>query len=324
MKENREILDTKNMLEDGFFARLGNIKVSPKKVKEMQESIDMEESENSRVNTRGKREEVSYNTGVNYNTEKILMDLFEARDMLIDSFSKIGITNQSQSMVEGINKIGSCISSMGGEVEKFDPFSHISGLQAPNLKKSAKRVIENTVESYTLGKIENIDIEDDGKTIVLSFIGKQGNVDYKAVGTLTALKKWNGNEAIDYVYTPSEGRMSVKEYDNGKWIDKSASYKISWELFEKEADFNVMPTEVENTQEIIREVKEAKEAETNEEVEYVEIEEGINEDAEELIEEPIRKECKKIKEEIKNNALNNIDSDEDNDEEIGDFPIEEK
>jgi hypothetical protein len=192
--EKREILDTKNMLEDGFFARLGNIKVSPKKVQEMREAMENEEDS-------PQKEYIE--KPVNYNTERILVDLFESRDILIDSFSKIGITSQSQSMVEGINKLGSCIIAMGGEVEKFDPFSHMSGLQAPNLKKSAKRVIENTVESYTLGKIEDIDIEDEGKTIVLSFIGKQGNIDYKAVGTLTALKKWNGNEAIDYVYTPS-------------------------------------------------------------------------------------------------------------------------
>jgi len=287
--EKREILDTKNMLEDGFFARLGNIKVSPKKVQEMREAMENEEDS-------PQKEYIE--KPVNYNTERILVDLFESRDILIDSFSKIGITSQSQSMVEGINKLGSCIIAMGGEVEKFDPFSHMSGLQAPNLKKSAKRVIENTVESYTLGKIEDIDIEDEGKTIVLSFIGKQGNIDYKAVGTLTALKKWNGNEAIDYVYTPSEGRMSVKEYDNGKWIDKSSSYKISWELFEKEENFD-MPIEVNN------EIVEAKETEVEEE----------------LIEKPIRKECKKIKEEIVNNTLNNIDEE---DEEIGDFPIEEK
>jgi len=287
--EKREILDTKNMLEDGFFARLGNIKVSPKKVQEMREAMENEEDS-------PQKEYIE--KPVNYNTERILVDLFESRDILIDSFSKIGITSQSQSMVEGINKLGSCIIAMGGEVEKFDPFSHMSGLQAPNLKKSAKRVIENTVESYTLGKIEDIDIEDDGKTIVLSFIGKQGNIDYKAVGTLTALKKWNGNEAIDYVYTPSEGRMSVKEYDNGKWIDKSSSYKISWELFEKEENFDI-PIEVNNK------IVEAKETEVEEE----------------LIEKPIRKECKKIKEEIVNNTLNNIDEE---DEEIGDFPIEEK
>jgi hypothetical protein len=295
MNEDRDILDTKNMLEDGFFARLGKIKVSPKKVQEMKEAMENEGNE-----------EIP-SEPANYNTEKVLAELFEARDILIDSFSKIGITNQSQSMVEGINKIGSCINSMGGEAEKFDPFSHISGLQAPNLKKNAKRVIENTVESYTLGKIENINIEDEGKTIVLSFIGKQGSINYKAVGTLTALKKWNGNEAIDYVYTPSEGRMSVKEYsDNGKWIDKSSSYKISWELFEKESDFNVMPTEVNN------------------------IEESVDE---EVVQNTVVNACKKnveIKEEIQNNTQNNINNDSniDYDEEIGDdigdFPIEEK
>ncbi len=243
--EDREILDTKNMLEDGFLSRLKNINIPHKtqKTAKIQEDVPVEEP--------------------NYNTERVLSDLFDARDILIDSFSKIGITNQSKSMVDGINKIGSCISAMGGEVDKFDPFSSISGLQAPNLKKNAKRVIENTVESYTLGEIKDIDIHDEGKTIVLSFIGKQGSVNYKAVGTLTAFKKWNGNEAIDYIYTPNEGRMSVKEYDDGKWIDRSNNYKISWELFEQEADFNVMPTESNN---IIEDIEKNTQNDTEEEI----------------------------------------------------------
>ena len=79
--------------------------------------------------------------------------------------------------------------------------------------------------------------------------------------------------------------MSVKVFnEEGKWVDKSNIYKISWELFEKEADLNVMSVEVE------------RESETKQ----------VNKDS-------------KIKEEIEIEASNdNID------EEIGDFPIEEK
>jgi len=262
--DEREPLDTKGMLESGFFARLGKTqKTPPVKTEIPQETLP-----------------------VKYNTEKLLLGLYDVRDGLIETCSKMGLGTHTQNVVDNINKLGSCIDSLGGKVDKFDPFVHISGLQAPNMLKNAKRVIENTVEAYSLGKVENAKIEEDGKTISMTFTGRQGNTDYKAVGTLIAPKIWVGNEAIDYVFASGGGRMSVKVFsDDGKWIDKSSNYKISWELFENETDFNVMPTEGDNNQ-----IKKAgKEDKTVE-----------------------------IKEEIKNNPQNNMD------EEIGDFPIEEK
>jgi len=262
---DREPLDTKDMLEKGFFDRLGKTpKTTPKVV-----SQDI---------TAAKEQ---------YNTEKLLLNLFEARDGLTETYSKIGISTYSQNIVDSINKIGECIRSLGGESETFDPFVHMSGLKSPNLNKNAKRVIENTIEAYTLGKIEDAKIADDGKTITMAFTGQQDNIDYKAVGTLVANKAWVGNEAVDYLYSLNSGKMSVKSpSDDGKWIDKSANYKISWELFENEANLNVMASEGDNTQ-----IKKEGKVENNAE----------------------------IKKEVENDTLNNIE-----DEEIGDFPIEEK
>lgn len=263
--DEREPLDTKSMLENAFFANLG---------KTSKDIVSKSENKESKAQISESK----------FNTEKLLLDLFDIRDTLIESYSKIGIGSTSQPIVDTINKIGSCIKTLGGEAPNFDPFAHISGLQNPILKKNASRVIENTKEAYSIGKIEDANISEDGKTLMITFSGQQDNINYKAIGTIIASKSWIGNEAIDYIYSPSEGRMSVKAFnDDGKWIDKSDSYKISWELFEKEADLNVMPVEVER--------KEAGKAEDNTE----------------------------IKEEVKNNILNdNID------EEIGDFPIEEK
>ena len=263
--EDREPLDTKAMLEKGFFDKLGNnLKIKP-----------------------DSHQEKTSETIVKYNTEKLLLNLFEARDGLVDTYSKIGIGAHSQKFVDGINKIGACIRSLGGEVENFDPFAHMSGLQAPNLHKNAKRVIENTIEAYTLGKIEDATISEDGKIITVTFTGRQGNTDYKAVGTLVASRAWVGNEAIEYLYAPTEGRLSVKVFaDNGKWVDKSSNYKISWELFENETDFNVMPTEGEN-----KAIQKEGQKENNVE----------------------------NKKEIENSIQNNID-----DEDIGDFPIDER
>jgi len=257
--EEREPLDTKSMLEDAFFANLGKTGKSIPKVKKTQE----------------------LKADVNFNTEKLLLELFEVRDNLVEVFSS---GSNSQHIITSINKVGSCIRSLGGEAQDFDPFAHLSGLQKPNIKKNAMRVIENTKEVYSIGRIEEPKVEEDGKTIIITFAGQKDNVDYKAVGTLVASKNWVGNEAIDYVYTPGEGRMSVKVFnEDGKWVDKSNAYKISWELFEKEADLNVMPLEVERKDE----GKDEKNVE--------------------------------IKEEVKKEASN-----KDIDEEIGDFPIEEK
>lgn len=265
--DEREPLDTKNMLEDGFFARLGKVGKAPIK-SEVVESIEIAE------------------TKKHHNTEKLMISLYEVRDGLIETYSKMGLGACSQNVVDNINKLGLCIGSLGGSVDKFDPFIHLSGLQAPNMVKNAKRVLENTIESYSLGKIGDAKITEDGKTITIAFTGQQDNIDYKAVGTLVASKSWVGNEAIDYLYSPGEGRMSVKTFsDDGKWIDKSSSYKISWELYENEADLDVMPTEGYNA-----EIKKA----------------GKNNNIPE------------IKEEVKNTTENNID------EEIGDFPIEDK
>jgi hypothetical protein len=224
--EDREILNTQDMIEQGFLSRLGNKMANlPKKVAATEESEYVEQPKT-----------------VKYNTEKLLLSLYEVKDGLIDTYAKIGVGAYSKNFVDSINKVGACIQSLGGESEAFDAFAHMSGLQAPSLNKNAKRVVENTIEAYTLGKISDPKIED--KTITLSFTGQRDSVNYKAVGTLVASKTWVGNEAIDYVYTPGEGRMSVKVFtDDGKWMDKSANYQISWELFESENDFDVMPTE---------------------------------------------------------------------------------
>lgn len=250
LEEEREPLNTRDMLENAFFANLGK-----KGTK-----IPVEAENTSIPKTA--------NTDSSIDVENILMQLYETRDGLIESVSKMGVTSSSESIVTGINKIGGCIKKMGGQVQKFDLLSHLSGLKSPNLKKNAMRVIENTKEAYNIGKITEASISEDGKTIHITFMGQQDNVDYKAVGTIISPKTWVGNEAIDYLYSPSEGRMSVKAYnEEGKWLDKSGSYEISWELFEKEADLNVMPVEVvkesEKKKEITKDAKKDNSEEDN-------------------------------------------------------------
>lgn len=214
--EDREVLNTLSMIEEGFFSRLKNknIKAIPK------ETVERVAAESSSIT----------------NTESLLLDLFEVRDGLIDLFKKADNIGENE-LTSQIDKLGSCIKKLGGAVDKFDPFSAKCGLKDPDLKLNAQRVIENTKQSYSLGKVGDDKVSVDGKTINISFSGVKGNTQYKAVGTLVAHKSWTGNEGIDYIYSPTSGKISVRAVsDDGKWVDKSSEYNISWELCEQDIE----------------------------------------------------------------------------------------
>jgi len=234
--------DTKSLLEDSFLKNLGN------------PTLKQQISQAPSVVDRSIKIPIS----PAYSTEKMMLDLYEVRDGLIATFSEMGLNKTSQNLVNSINKVGTCIKGLGGEVDYFDPLANVSGLQSPKLNKSAQRVIENTKEAYNLGKIEGAKVEEDGKTITITFTGKQGNVSYKSVGTVTASDTWMGNEAIDYIYSPESGRMAVKTPNaHGQWIDRGTDdYKISWELFETdESNLNKEAGKAETTKEIKEEIK---------------------------------------------------------------------
>jgi len=228
--EEREVLNTMLMIESGFLSRLKNknLKPVPKEIQEAQESSTIT------------------------NTEALLLDLFEIRDGLIDLFKRSeNNEGDSEVLVGHIDKIGSCIRKLGGAVDKFDPFSAKCGLKDPDLKLNAQRVIENTKKSYSLGDVSGDKVSADGKTINITFSGVKGNTCYKAVGTLVAHKSWVGNEGVDYIYSPASGKISVKAIsDDGKWIDKSSEYNISWELFEQDKNQSSPEKKMETKEEI--------------------------------------------------------------------------
>jgi len=213
--------ETASEIENSFWANLKGIKL-PKNA-----TIDVKSAKNAKTVPTP-----------NYNTEKLLSSLYDSRDGLIDLFKEAGIESKfASSLTSNINKLGACIQQVGGEVEAFDPFAHISALRPPNLMKNAKRIIENTKEAYSLGSISDFDTEDEGRTIKLTFNGQSGNIKYSATGKISTSKTWTGNEVLEYIYTPGEGRLSVKAMDdNGEWVDKSANYKIAWDLFEGDAN----------------------------------------------------------------------------------------
>ena len=222
LEEKNGKLDTQSMLESEFleqFAKEGG--KLPKQAARPSPS----------------QPEVSQSIPSNTNTEVLLVNAYEVRDSLIESFKEVKLgSTLADNITTAINKVGGMITEMGGEAESFDPLANRSGLKAPNSNKYASRVIENTVDAYSLGKIEDARIDDNG-ALVIAFTGRSDDMSYKAVGTISPKGAWIGNEAIDYVYSPGAGKMAVKIANaEGDWIDQGTdNYEIRWELFEDKA-----------------------------------------------------------------------------------------
>jgi len=167
----------------------------------------------------------------NASMEKILVALYDTREGMVEAFETCNVNSKTAKILSGqINKLASCIRYMGGDVEEFEPLNHVSGLTAPDFYKNAQKVIETTIQCYSLGEVEDAKVLENGRKITIVFTGSAGNVNYKAAGTITS-DEWTGNEAIDYIYTPKEGKMSVKSFENGRWINRNADekYKVLWD-----------------------------------------------------------------------------------------------
>jgi hypothetical protein len=234
----------------------------------------------------------------------VLGSLYAIYDGLVDVFEKIGLESTAQeSIIITINEVIACIRYVGGTVEDFDPYNHISGLDIPDFYKNAQKVIDTTIQCYKKGTILEPNISDDGKTINIAFSGETSTDVYVAYGKITC-SQWSGTEAIDYIYSTSGGKMSVKIFEGGKWTDCTVkgNYRIKYELEEISKD------------EISKKEKDLKEKDE------------VKKDVEEKIEKNIIVE-KEVVSEVENNKENiKIDIKEGSAEvsEEADFPITEK
>jgi hypothetical protein len=105
----------------------------------------------------------------------------------------------------------------------------------PDLSKNLEQVIARTIQCYRLGEVKEAKIKNGnkGKEIHITFEGKNNNTAYRAIGYIQS-ESWSGNEAIDYIYTPQGGKMSIKTFEDNKWLDKTSSgkYGIHYQLEE--------------------------------------------------------------------------------------------
>jgi len=214
--ENREPLDTRSMLENAF---LQNLRAT--------NGSTAAKIANSPGNVVAKP--------IDGGTEKLLIDLYEVRDGLIETFEGVDYDSVvGKNVANNINKVSQCINRLGGDAPEFISLNHVSGLAIPNVSKNADRVLETTRQCYRFGKVKDATYLDDSKSIQIVFCGTKDDICYEATGTMTAARGWVGNEAIDYIYSKGSGRMSVKAFEKGRWTDKSNEddYNIYWELNE--------------------------------------------------------------------------------------------
>tara|TARA_R110000824_G_scaffold12226_7_gene53581 strand:- start:12984 stop:13835 length:852 start_codon:yes stop_codon:yes gene_type:complete len=192
--------------------------------------------------------------------EPLLLGLSNLRANLIAAFEGCKInTKTSEKISTAIREAESMINTVGGAVELFQPLQHVSGLKAPDFKKNANKVIETTKQCYSLGSISKTSISEDGTQIDILLDGQDGDIAFQVIGKITA-EEWSGSEAIDYVYTPGEGKLSVKIFEDGRWQDRSASgrYRVLWDLIETDVN-----AEVEVADEKIEKIAESGKGETS-------------------------------------------------------------
>jgi len=237
--------------------------------------------------------------------ERLIGALKQVHAGLVDVFERSGLNSGVEKNLVGLIDLATaCLNHVGERTPQFEPLRHLSGLQAPNMVKNANKVLETTLNCYKIGSITEHNVSDDGSEITICFSGKQGEIEYQAFGRVAA-NSWEGSEAIDYIYTPGSGKMSVKAFEGGKWVDKSDHYSISWTLEENDPTVDEESSGLGNPDEIsfeeVLEEKQKKNA-NNTTVDEKVVDEKISED----------------KKEVLSSSLNN---DFDDDEEIGDFPI---
>lgn len=217
-----------DMIAESLKNALGG--VSMKHYEQVQEEIVSSEENGTSSKVSSKKIALS----TNVNAEKVLINLFGVYDSLIEIFQSVGIDGSiSEEITRNIWTIEKCISDIGGQVDHFIPEDFVSGLTAPDILINAIKTIDTTKKCYRLGEIKNDQVSKDGKTISIEFHGvSNDNVEYTAKGTIQSKSGWVGNEAIDYIYKSGGGKMTVKAFMEGKWINQSKNYDIHWELEE--------------------------------------------------------------------------------------------
>ena len=230
----------------------------------------------------------------NLSKEQLLKKLYSIYDKNIEMFKFIGVNSEaSDLLIESIQLLEASIELTGGKVDvPFAPEDFVSGLSLPDYEKTslekAGKVIDNTKKFYKAGKVKEYQIEEDetgNKFIYIVFSGeskaKDGSiVKYTASGHVGPISRFDGSEAIDYMYREKTGgNIFVRSFFGGKWINKSQDYTIEFDNL----DINDMSKKRQKEEIISNSTEEAQEYEQseNENILHEDLQEEVEEDLEE-------------------------------------------
>lgn len=162
-------------------------------------------------------------------TNRAVEILKDVREDLVALFQEFSTEHALPKRIEGmIRKMEEMGYALGVELEPFDPLKNMSGLKSGEALENAEKVVTNTLDHYKLFSVSSIKtyMTNGGPTIELHIFGEQNGMGFEASGSITARSDFNGNEAIDYVYSPEGGLMTVKARSQGMWEDVSDSFSV--------------------------------------------------------------------------------------------------
>jgi len=218
---HNEYLNTSDMLANSLRKEL-NLRPNRKKDVNLKEAEVVEE-----------KEFMNEIFASNDFSENSIATIMEVKEDLIKLYGDISKNKALSSSIERcIKKLESIEKECGVTVESFDPVKNMSGLKTVPALENADRVIENTSRYYNLFGISSIKsyVNRERPVISLSIFGESENIGFEVNGEISAVIDFNGNEAIDYIYTDKGGILTVKARENGIWQDVSGNYDLDFKI----------------------------------------------------------------------------------------------
>ena len=232
--ENNMPFDSGSMIMESLRGSIGNA-VSPNILNQVSQEIENSGSRIASATPLTAAASAASATNAAH-IESVLLHNYDVYDLLIEVFRNVDINSDTATkLTQAIRKIEASIRLMGGKELNFQPEDVVSGLSLPDQSVAMSKVVATTSAYYKMGSVRDSEIINKN-TIRMTFALNERSNNIVCQGDVTpSTGVWIGNEAIDYVYTPEGGRMTVKLLSQGGWVNVSSDYKINWELLPQEA-----------------------------------------------------------------------------------------
>lgn len=215
---HNQFLDTSSILEETLKKglRSKNIKTSSTN-KQASESDDPDQT----------LKDFGIKTGI---SEKAIEHVSSLKEAMVALYQEYGSHALLAGKIEKmIRRVEDAQISMGLEPEPFDPLKNRSGLEAMEQLENADKVVANTLSHYKMFSVSSIKAfaSPKGPAIDVQIFGDSGEMGFEISATVIAEEDFDGNEAIDYVYSQNGGLMSIKARSQGTWKDVSEKFIIN-------------------------------------------------------------------------------------------------